>query len=295
MDPLLRTLSDDQLGGLIREQRPEWAVPLGKGRPEVSEPLSAGGPPLPPQMQQLRGRSAEAYEYGKDLLNKKDPYIKQIIQALVALGDPRARAELPKPYDVAEGFLNPVSGMAGVLMGAKGAAKMGGQTQIKYTLGKEALERGEAPQAVWKKYGVSKTPEGAYVFEPPLREGETDAIRQFSEAYPDVALKVLRGEGPRQGYYWDKGKEIFAAGKTAGPITDFGSRRRVLEHELQHASDAAEGHSYGTNLDDPQYMNNAAEVRARAVEQRLDPKERVWEPSFHEDIDRAQQIIKRRP
>jgi hypothetical protein len=185
--------------------------------------------------------------------------------------------------------------LLGVMFGAKGAARIGGLTQVKYVLGREALERGEAPQAVWKKYGVSKTPEGQYVFEAPLMEGETDAIRQFTQAYPDVALKVMRGQGAREGYYYSPNKEIYAQGATDLPIQDFGSRRRVLEHELQHAVDDAEGLSGGAGLQDPQYHRYVGEVRARNAETRLDPAERVWEPSMTEDVDRKKQIVRRRP
>ena len=139
---------------------------------------------------------------------------------------------------------------------------------------------------------MAKTPEGKYVFEPSLQEGESDAIRQFSQLYPEVALKVYRRGGSREGYFDPKSGELFAQGRTDVPITDFLSRRRVLEHELQHAADKAEGHSGGTNLKDPNYWNTVGEVRARAVEERLDPRERQWEPSFHEDTSRMKQVIK---
>lgn len=291
MDPLLKQLSDDQLRSLLSEQRPPWAVPLGQGRPEVRAPQDEAGPPLPSELQTYRTRAAQAYDRGQDSLSRKAPFSKQVVDALLALGDPRALQKLLPPQSVAEGFAG--SPMAvGVLAGKKAAKALGHLVEGKFHAGVQALERGEAPQAVWRTWGVSRTTEGKYVFEPPLVEGESDAIHQFSSMYPDVALKIYRRGGNREGWYDPETKEIFAQGRTDLPMQALDSRRRVLEHELQHAADAAEGHSYGTNLADPNYWKNAAEVRARAAEKRLDPEERRWEPSMSEDVDRLKQIIK---
>ena len=291
MDPLLANLSNESLQSLVREQRPEWAL----GQERVGGFQSLNSPEVGARRFAAPSAGEARANVAKTFLEDAAPdWTAKIAQFLYRLGAGVTKDRVEGAADPL-GPLNLIPGVAGVLGGAKAAANLGGKTQIKYILGREALEKGEAPQSVWRKYGVGKTPEGGYVFEFPLKEGETDAIHQFSQAYPDVTLKVLRGEGPREGYYWPPGKEIYAAGKGAGPITDFGSRRRVLEHELQHAADDAEGLSSGTQLADPNYRTTVGEVRARNAETRLDPAERQWEPSMTEDVDRLKQIIKNHP
>lgn len=204
------------------------------------------------------------------------------------------------------GFVNPTSGpmVMGVLIGARGVKNAGKAAQVRFELGRQALEAGEDAAQVHRKYGVSKTKEGDLAYEIPLRETEAGALQQFKEHYPDVTLRVLRNQGERSGYFYAPENELFAQGRVGGDITKPESRRRVLEHELQHAVDALEGRSHGASpgvnylnkaWEDPQYWKNAAEVRARAVEQRLDPEMRAFPPQVNEGVPREQQIIKQDP
>ena len=310
MDPLLSRLSSDIFRKLVQEQRPEWA--LGQERvggfqsvnsPEVAEGRFAAPTPEEAELNAVKTALEEQVQPARRLWDALPGWLEK--WGLQHRKDTLEEQKLPAAqrnqggtgFDVLDLYggekLMPL--LLGVMMGAKGAKGLGGLTQVKYILGKEALEKGEAPQSVWRKYGVAKTKEGDYMFEPPLQVGESDALRQFQQAYPEETLRVLQGQGTREGYFWQPGNEIFAQGRTDVPITDFQSRRRVLEHELQHKIDSAEGRSSGTNLQDPLYYSNAAEVRARNAETRLDPAERVWEPSMTEDTSRLEQIIQKHP
>lgn len=305
MDPLLRNLSDSTFKQLVQEQRPGWAVPLGQGRPELSPSPSYGTSNISDARSDLQDIEKEE---PKTYAGKAWKFLRQMVQQQV-LGEHQDIADLRagKPPGLTSmgktaaeildmtPFAVGGKGMGAILVGARAAKNLGGLVEGKFHAGRMALEAGEAPQAVWRQWGVAKTPEGKYVFEPPLQLGESDALRQFAQLYPDVSLKVFRRGGPREGYFDPKTNEIFAQGRTDVDPTDFMSRRRVLEHELQHAADRAEGLSSGTNLKDPNYYNTVGEVRARSVEERLDPTARKWEPSFHEDVDRLKQVIKRHP
>ena len=322
MDPLLSNLTDESFRSLVQEQRPGWAVPA---REEAPAPA-----PRPSMWENIKQSGMDTVKglnrgFTSDLVGAPVDIINVLLKAMDDTKMLPQRFSTQKPVGGSEwineqlvkaglapavsnspseaggrllgGFMNPAGPPAalGILVGARAMKNVGGLTEGKFHAGVQALERGEAPQAVWRTWGVAKTPEGKYVYEPPLQAGESDAIRQFAQLYPDVTLNVYRRAGKREGSYDPEKREVFAQGDPNLPPAQFGSRRGVLEHELQHAADDAEGLSYGTNLDDPNYWRNAAEVRARAVEQRLDPAERKWEPSFHEDVDRMQQVIKQHP
>jgi len=276
--------------------------------------------PLDPLLQEIVGSTGKGPipDYPQRLLPQtQDPYTfaapsrpkawQNVLRTALGLDDPNSTAsKVHRAVELVAGLNDPTGSppVKGVLIGARGIRAAGKEAQIKFELGRQALEAGEDAAQVHRKYGVSKTKEGDLAYEIPLRETEAGALQQFKEHYPDVTLRVLRNQGERSGYYYAPEKELFAQGKVGGDITKPASRRRVLEHELQHAVDDLEGRSHGASpgvnylskaWEDPQYWKNAAEVRARAVEQRLDPEMRAFPPQVNEGVPREQQIIKQDP
>lgn len=206
------------------------------------------------------------------------------------------------------GFLNPETApMAlAVLVGARAMKNAPVNMRAQFEAGRAALEAGEDPARVHRLYNVGKTKEGDYYFEPPMMQTEAAAVKQFENLYPDVKLRVLRNQGERSGYFYPtrEGGEVFAQGQLDKPLGHPQSRRTVLEHELQHAVDAAEGRSFGARpgvdylnnpWKDPSYTRNAAEVRARAAEARLDPDMRQFPLVATEPVPRELQIVKQDP
>jgi len=312
VDPLLEAiLKSRNTEGLIQQARPEWArMPeqVG-GQQSVNDPLLNARRFAAPTQNQARlnvARTAaeepadEAKTYAKKLWNlfgklgvegRKDA-LEELVEAEQG-GKPDWRlGDLGVALDATPYAL-------GVMGGAKAAENLGGKTLMRFLLGKKALAEGKPPQEVWRTHGVELNKEGHPIFEFPLVKTEEELMEQFRQAYPDLVLRSLRKEGPREGSFHPGTNRIYAQGAVRGPeAAGFEGRRTVMEHEVQHAMDKAEGFSYGTQLDDPDYWKNAAEVRARNAEARLmDPELRNFAPSLTEDAQfpREMQIIKQAP
>lgn len=301
MDPLLANLSDETFKKLVQEQRPDWAV----GAERVGGFQSVQSP------EARRFAAPTREEAGKNVWktfaeDNTPGFWSKAAQMLASMGDASKKKVLeegPGMWDVVGNW--PVTGA--VLVGAKGAERVGGKTLYSYLLGKRALESGEDPLKVWEKYKVGTTKEGNYGIELPLKHSVEDALEQFRSVYGNNALKsiLLRdiGKGePRAGFYDPEKRQLYAAGNPNLPITDPNSTRAVVEHELQHGAGHQEGWSPGTrplNMERPRedrnYWNNADEVRARAAEKRLDPAQREIPFQFDEDVPRMQQLVSKYP
>ncbi len=264
MDPLLSAiLQSRDPSRLVQEMRPEWAVPLGQGRPEVSAPPERAGPPLPARMQETRDVGAAAYERGRDPLNSKRSFFKQAVDAILALNDQRARDELPSAESMAIDWWNPNMGMVGMLAG-KGA-KTAPLGKLKKAI--EAEARGVPSQEIWRKYGwergtdkqwrwemsdeasrLSPAAQEAISSEVPFqgRLGDAWEHPELFKAYPNLAdTPITLTKGPKAGSYMptiaDEGSYVKAQGFTPEQVLN------ALHHEGSHGVAEREGFAAGSS------------------------------------------------
>ena len=312
MDPLLKSLTDSTFKQLVQETRPAWAIPASQGRPDAGPPAEARTPSTRNIQDIQRDIAALEREEPKTYAQQAWRFLRRMgLEGRKALHEELAGAERGKPNEWNLGDAGTALDMfpyaLGIMVGAKGAQNLGGKNLYKYLLGKQALEKGEDPLEVWKRYQVGRTKEGSYGMELPLEQSVEGALEQFRRAYGNsalrsVILKELKPGQAREGFYTPSQRQVYAAGDPNLPITDPNSTRAVLEHELSHAADHQEGWSPGARpmnadrpTEDPAYWNNASEVRARAAERRLDPAARELPAQFDEDVARELQIVSKYP
>lgn len=208
----------------------------------------------------------------------------------------REAAELGRVAgQMGDDYVHQIGGRPDIIVGEKAARRLGGKTLMRFEAGKTELAKNTPSQEVWRKHGIELNAEGKPVFELPLVQTEQELLDQIRRIYPGEVIKSVRlAAGGRAGSFNPRTGEIYARGSLEGSGPD--SRRSVLEHEVQHGVDKAEGFSSGSNLDDPNYWNTVGEVRARNAEYRLEnPEMRKFAPEMTEEFGREKQIIKQDP
>lgn len=159
---------------------------------------------------------------------------------------------------------------------------------------------------IWQQTGWAKGAEGKWRFEindRPMQtkklygmDGETlsDAIDhpKLFEAYPQLAnYEVMLGHDRGGGQFRPSDKLFIVP-----PASHDHADRSVLAHEVQHAIQEIEGFARGGQggWSNPNYVNLAGEVEARAVQDRLgwgDEARRKYHPSYSMDVKPQDQIV----
>ena len=167
-----------------------------------------------------------------------------------------APEDRPDPEQVATNLLNPTPAMGGMIIGAKGVGRLGGEFLRRFQEGEKAATGGVDPWRLWKDFGYEREAGGAGTIELPdlpldmLHTGRAPTSRMVShpelfEAYPELGQMpaTIRASTSSMGAFSPSeqmGLDLAAPTK--------GMAIPILAHELQHGVQYLEGFPRGGNM-----------------------------------------------
>ena len=235
---------------------------------------------------------------------------RRLMRAILGLDDPKSTSsKIQRALEILQAVNMPVGpggATPAIFAGVKGAARVGGETAVKFAEGEMAAVD-VAPQRLWRELGYERGAEGKGRFEisdVPARAtgvgGQTTVGRalehpELYKAYPglaDIPLHMKIGSLESSGRYIPRLDEIHVS------AYDLPEAKSNLLHELQHAVQRREGHATGANLQggEDAYLKSAGEQEAYNVQRRLSNSDLMrFAPSTTETMPREMQLVKQDP